>query len=65
MIDADRILVMQDGVNREYDHPFKLLCENPDTDTQITKEGVFSHLVKATGEENEKGLFNIARQKYL
>ena len=30
VIDADRILVMSDGYGVEYDHPFKLLANNPD-----------------------------------
>jgi ATP-binding cassette subfamily C (CFTR/MRP) protein 4 len=30
VIDADRILVMNDGKNKEFDHPFKLLVENED-----------------------------------
>jgi ABC-type multidrug transport system fused ATPase/permease subunit len=28
VIDADRILVMNDGYSEEYDHPFKLLTKN-------------------------------------
>lgn len=35
VIDADRILVMSEGVNKEYDHPYRLLVEN-EGDDQIT-----------------------------
>lgn len=32
VIDADRILVMKDGTNKEYDHPFKLLVNDENDD---------------------------------
>ena len=37
VIDADRILVMDSGTNREFDHPFKLLVAN-ETDDTITSQ---------------------------
>lgn len=70
VIDSDRILVMDGGFGKEFDHPFKLLAEN-ESDTTITKvdedgnEGVFAKMVKATGEEPGKQLFDIARQKFM
>ena len=64
VIDADRILVMNLGKGEEYDHPFKLLT-NSDSDTHITKTGHFAKMVKATGGETEKMLFEIAKEKYL
>ena len=64
VIDADRILVMSDGMGCEYDHPFKLLANGND-DTEITREdGYFARMVKATGEESATGLFNIAKEKF-
>lgn len=55
VIDSDRIMVMDKGYVKEFDHPFKLLA-NQDTDTEITKtnedgtEGHFAKMVKSTGE---------------
>ena len=48
VIDADRILVMSDGKNEEFDHPFKLLAEN-ETDTEITSNSMFAQMVLSTG----------------
>ena len=51
VIDADKILVMNNGGLEEYNHPFKLLALN-DGDQKITNgEGFFSKMIKATGEE--------------
>jgi ATP-binding cassette, subfamily C (CFTR/MRP), member 4 len=50
VIDSDRILVMDGGYGREYDHPFKLLT-NEDTDNEITRDGFFAKMVRATGGE--------------
>ena len=57
IIDADRVLVMDEGYGKEFDHPFKLLAEGDD-DTQITKktedgkdDGFFAKMVKATGKD--------------
>lgn len=51
VIDADRILVMENGTGIEYDHPFKLLVENED-DACITKDDShFAQMLKATGIE--------------
>jgi len=36
VIDADRILVMDGGYGKEFDHPYKLLV-NDNNDTHITK----------------------------
>lgn len=69
VIDADRILVMEGGYGREFDHPFKLLA-NDDADTTITKTdqdgtpGFFAKMVRATGEETAAQLFTIAKEKY-
>jgi len=56
VIDSDRILVMDLGFGKEFDHPFKLLAAD-DSDTTITKkgdngdDGFFARMVKATGAE--------------
>ena len=51
IIDSDRVLVMQDGCGREFDHPYKLLVEN-EGDQEITNDnGYFANMLKATGEE--------------
>jgi len=66
IIDSDRVLVMDKGYGKEYDHPFKLLAAN-DSDTTITKkveggsilpfgkeDGFFAKMVKATGDDSSK-----------
>ena len=69
VIDSDRILVMDDGFGREFDHPFKLLVNN-DADQSITKtnedgtDGFFARMVKATGPETAAQLFTLAKAKY-
>lgn len=56
VIDSDRILVMDSGRAKEFDHPFRLLT-NSESDTSITKtnedgtEGYFAKMVKSTGED--------------
>ena len=57
MIDADRILVMSNGQNQEFDHPYKLLALNENDDSITNKEGYFSKMLQATGEETAHGLF--------
>jgi ABC-type multidrug transport system fused ATPase/permease subunit len=55
IIDSDRVLVMDKGFGKEFDHPFKLLTTE-DTDEEITRkgeggeDGFFAKMVKATGE---------------
>ena len=64
VIDSDRVLVMNAGYAKEFDHPFKLLTNN-DTDNEITKsDGYFAKMVKATGDETANMLFDIAKSKY-
>lgn len=63
VIDADRILVMGDGMAKEFDHPYKLLVADLN-DTSITGEGHFAQMVKSTGEETAASLFKIAKDKF-
>lgn len=64
VIDSDRILVMDKGFGREFDHPYKLLVENVG-DEEITRvDGYFAQMVQATGEDASKALFKIAKDKY-
>ena len=63
VIDSDRILVMDQGRGKEFDHPYKLLVKSPG-DEDITNDGYFAQMVKATGEESAKLLFKIAKDKY-
>lgn len=61
VIDSDRILVMDKGMGEEYDHPFKLLVNDPENDTEITNtDGLLSKMVLATGPETAASLFKIA-----
>ena len=65
VIDADRILVMQDGANKEYDHPYKLLVNDSASENfTITSNSLFAQMVKATGEETANGLLKIAKKKF-
>lgn len=64
VIDSDRILVMDSGEGKEFDHPFKLLT-NEDSDETVTRtEGYFAKMVQATGEETSAQLFKVAKQKF-
>ena len=54
---------MDGGYGKEYDHPFKLLT-NEDTDSEITRDGFFAKMVRATGDETAVQLFDIAKQCY-
>ena len=64
VIDSDRILVMEDGQSKEFDHPFNLLT-NSSTDTSLTNTtGHFSKMVLATGPETSQSLFKIAESKF-
>lgn len=61
VIDADRILVMDKGKGEEFDHPFKLLVNDPENDTEITnRDGLLSKMLLATGKETAESLFKIA-----
>ena len=52
---------MSGGSATEFDHPFKLLTLN-DSDTEITnKDGYFSKMIFATGDETARSLFEIAK----
>ena len=69
VIDADKILVMDEGKGKEFDHPYLLLTNNQE-DTEITKTGpdgepgYFAKMVKATGTNTSKQLFDIAKKAY-
>jgi ABC-type multidrug transport system fused ATPase/permease subunit len=56
VIDADRILVMNQGRGEEFDHPFRLLVNDP-ADQEITSTGFFANMVLSTGEETSNSLF--------
>jgi len=51
VIDADRILVMNNGMGEEYDHPYRLLVKNVGDSSITNKEGFFSKMLAATGKE--------------
>ena len=58
VIDSDRILVMDKGSGEEFDHPFKLLVNDPENDDEITNtDGLFAKMIKATGKETAESLF--------
>lgn len=61
MIDADRILVMNDGEAEEFDHPYKLLVNEVGDESITNEDGYFAKMLKSTGEETSKSLFDIAK----
>ena len=52
IINADRILVMDQGRAVEFDHPYKLLVKNVGDRTITNLDGYFSQSVLSTGLEN-------------
>ncbi|KAI5634801.1 ABC transporter domain-containing protein [Phthorimaea operculella] len=56
IMDSDRVLVMDKGEAVELDTPYALLC-NPNS--------VFTFMVKETGDNMSKKLFEIAKEKYF
>lgn len=54
---------MNKGEGKEFDHPYKLLVEDAEIDnTEITnKEGYFSKMLKSSGKQTCKSLFDIAK----
>jgi len=51
VIDADRILVMNNGMGEEYNHPYRLLVKNEGDDSISNSEGFFAKMLTATGAE--------------
>lgn len=61
----DKILVLDKGRVVEYDAPYKLLV-NEIGDNEITRtNGVFASMVKNTGRNTAKRIFEIAQMKYF
>lgn len=50
IIDADRVLVMSEGMAQEYDHPYVLLVNKVGDRTITNFGGAFAQMVLATGE---------------
>jgi ATP-binding cassette subfamily C (CFTR/MRP) protein 4 len=55
IMDSDKVLVMDDGVIAEFDHPHKLL----------QSKGMFYKLVMETGKRMGENLIEIAKQNYV
>jgi ATP-binding cassette subfamily C (CFTR/MRP) protein 4 len=64
IIDCDRILVMANGRNEEYGHPYALLVQKIGDTTITRQDGHFAKMVLATGYESALSLFEIAKQQY-
>ena len=64
VIDADKILVMNNGEGEEFDHPYKLLVKDTEDQEITNKDGYFARMLRATGEDTAKSLFQIAYNKY-
>lgn len=55
---------MDKGKVVECESPFLLLADDVNS-TTITKNGFFAKLVKHTGEDNSKAIFEISKSHYL
>ncbi|KAL4502280.1 hypothetical protein ABPG72_011867 [Tetrahymena utriculariae] len=62
--DYDKVIVMDKGKVVECESPFLLLADDINS-TTITKNGFFAKLVKHTGEDNSKAIFEISKSHYL
>ncbi|KAL4470182.1 hypothetical protein ABPG74_011793 [Tetrahymena malaccensis] len=62
--DYDKVIVMDKGKVVECESPFLLLADDVNS-TTITKNGFFAKLVKHTGEDNSKAIFEISKSHYL
>ena len=60
----DKVLVLEKGMSKEFDHPFNLLVKE-ENDKEITQESFFAELVRNTGEAVSKQIFDLAREKYF
>ena len=60
----DKVLVLEKGINKEFDEPFKLLAKD-ENDAEITQNTYFAELVKNTGESVSKQIFDLAKEKFL
>jgi len=60
IIDADRVLVMSEGMALEFNHPYLLLVNKVGDSTITNFGGSFAQMVLATGEQTAQGLFDIA-----
>ena len=61
IIDANRILVLNEGHLQEYSHPFQLLATSKNDQTITKIKGKFARMALATGVENAQTLFEIAK----
>ena len=57
IIDCDKVIVMHQGEVVESGAPRQLLVNEKD-DTEVTREGYFADLVRATGPEKSKELLS-------
>ena len=64
VIDADRILVVDEGKLQEYSHPYKLLVEQEGDKTITNIRGQFARMIISTGIENAHTLFELAEKSY-
>jgi ATP-binding cassette subfamily C (CFTR/MRP) protein 4 len=62
IINNDKVIVMEKGTVAEIDHPYSLLVEE-EGDDEITREGLFSWMIKASGEMADQ-LFREAKLSF-
>jgi len=60
----DRILVMSHGKLVEFDAPYRLLVENEGDDGITNSHGIFASMVKNTGQNASRHIFDTAKNKF-
>jgi len=60
----DKVLVMDQGCMVEYDSPYMLMVENEGDNYISKKNGVFVEMIRNSGNEMAKKIFEIAHEKF-
>ena len=61
----DRVMVMDKGRVREFDHPYKLLVKNIGDDSITNTDGLFASMILHTGAKHSEVVFQTAKNSYF